>query len=206
MKKPQPIENLQTMSDVEVLNLSLAKPRVFEELVSRYQRLFLRKAKSILRNEEDAYDVVQDTFVRICVAARKFKAQEGASFSSWAYTILVNQCYSAYKKREKHAVISLDLEPELAEVIPDRAAIEEIENKFTREYVLRLISKLPVLMKRVVELHFLEGLSQRDVAKREGVSEGVIRSRVHRAKKEMQKMDLQFAYVAAANQSKPITR
>lgn len=192
------ISQLKAMSDAEVLSLSVSRPQVFEELVDRYQRLLLRKARSILRNEDDASDVVQDTFVRIYTSASKFKKQEGASFSSWAYTILTHQCYTYYRKKQKHAFVSLEMEPALADVIPDRAAIEAVEEKFTRDHIIGLIAKLPAIMRRVVELHFIRGVPQKEIAREEGVSLGVVRSRVFRAKKELQKLDLAFARVSTA--------
>jgi len=183
------------LSDSEILAISLKEPKYFEEIVDRYQRSFIRKAVSILRNEDDAYDVVQEVFVRIYMNAGKFKSHEGASFSSWAYTILINQCYSSYRKKHIREIISLDFVPELIEIIPDQAAIEELETKFTRDYLLVLVSKLPVLLRRVVESYFINGLSQKAIAQEEGVSNNVIRTRIHRAKKELQKMNLEFVYV-----------
>jgi RNA polymerase sigma-70 factor (ECF subfamily) len=88
----------------------------------------VRKAVSILRDEEDAHDAVQETFVRIYMASGRFVKKEGASFSSWAYAILVNQCYTAYKKKHKRDLISLEFVPELVEVLPDQAAIDELEH------------------------------------------------------------------------------
>ena len=180
----------KALSDAELLGLSREKPAVFEEIVSRYQRLFVRKALSILRNEDDAYDAVQDAFVRIYSAAKKFRHREGASFSSWAYTILVNQCYTSYKKKHKREIISLEFAPELVEIIPDQAGIDDLERKFTKDYLLSMISKLPVLLRKVVESHFINGLPQKAVAEQEGVSNAVIRTRIYRAKKELQKMNL----------------
>lgn len=191
----------KALSDAELLALSRTKPDAFETIVSRYQRLFLRKAVSILRDENDAYDVVQETFVRIYTAAHRFKAQEGASFSSWAYTILTNQCYTAYKKKHKRELVSLEFVPELVEVIPDQAGVEELERAFTKDYLLSLISKLPVLLRRTVEMHFIDGLPQKEVAEREGVSNAVVRSRIHRAKKELQKLNLSLAYEPIAHES-----
>lgn len=183
-------KDLKSMTDVQLLALSRREPGVFEELVDRYQRMFVRKAVSILRNEDDANDAVQETFIRIYTGAKKFKMQDGASFSSWAYTILVNQCYTTYKKRNKHDLISLDFTPELVEVIPDQAGIEDLERRFTKDHLLRLLSKLPAILRRVTELHFLEGMPQKQVAEQEGISNSVVRSRIHRAKKELTKMNL----------------
>lgn len=187
-------KDLKQMADAELLALSSEKPAVFEELVSRYQRAFIRKAYSILRDENDAHDAVQECFVRIYTAARQFKVQEGASFSSWAYKILVNQCYTSYRKRHKHDLISLEFVPEIIEVVPDQAGIEEIERKFTKDHLLSLISRLPVILRRVVELHFIDGRPQKEVAEMESVSNAVVRSRIYRAKRELVKMNLNVSY------------
>lgn len=187
-------KDLKTLSDGDLLKLSVAEPYAFEEIVMRYQRAFVRKAASILQSEDDACDAVQDAFVRIYTSAGKFKQQEGASFSSWAYKILVNQCYTSYKKKHKHQLVSLDFAPELIEVIPDQAGIDDLERRFTKDHLLSLISKLPMLLRRTVEAHFIEGLPQKTVAEQEGVSNAVVRSRIHRAKSELIKMNINITH------------
>lgn len=182
--------DLKTLGDADVLALSIERPVAFEELVARYQRAFVRKALSILRDEDDAYDAVQETFVRIYTSAKKFRPIEGASFASWAYTILTHQCYSAYKKKYKHELVSLDFVPELVEVIPDQAGIEELERAFTKDQLLSYLSRLPILLRRVIEQHFIDGKPQKEIAAEEGVSNSVIRTRIYRAKRELQKLEM----------------
>jgi len=194
------------LEDADLLKLSIDRPALFEELVGRYQRVFVRKAASILGNEDDAHDVVQETFVRIYVAAKRFKPQAGASFSSWAYTILVNQCYTAYRKNQRTSAVSLDFEPEFVESIPDQAGLAALENGLNADYLARMLSKLPVLLRRAVELHFLKGVPQKEIAVQEGVSHGVIRQRIHRAKKELREMDLKLAYVTPTSQLTPSSK
>lgn len=196
----------RAMPDAEVLTLSVSQPDAFEVLVDRYQRAFQRKATSILGSEDDARDAVQETFVRIYVAAKKFRPREGASFSSWGYTILINQCYTAYRKRQRALGVSFDDNPELAESIPDQAGLLELENRLTADYVMRMISKLPALLRRAVERHFIDGLPQKDIAVEEGVSAGVIRQRIHRAKQELRKLDLRFAYAAPTSENITISK
>ena len=189
-----------TLSDSDILIASLAKPDLFAELVERYQRAFVRKATSILGNEDDAYDAVQETFVRVYVSAKKFKKQPGASFSSWAYAILVNQCYTAYRKIHRHEAISFDFAPELVETTPDPYAERAVEQAFSADYVARIISKLPVILRRIVELYFVQGVPQKEIALQEGISNSVVRQRIYRAKKELRKIDArQFAYVPTAS-------
>lgn len=196
----------RAMGDVELLKASVSRPALFEEIVRRYERLFMRKAVSILRDHDAAADAVQETFVRVYTASNKFKKQEGASFSSWAYRILVNQCYTAHAKREKHQTVSFDAEPEFAEVIPDKAGLDAIEKRLTSDYVLSLVSKLPSFLARAVKLYFIEGVSQKEIARREGVSNEVVRQRIHRAKKELRKMNLEFAPAESAKKVSSINK
>jgi RNA polymerase sigma-70 factor (ECF subfamily) len=178
---------------VEVLKGSATRPALFEEIVRRYEKPFLRKAIAILRDREAAYDAVQETFVRIYMASHKYKKQEGASFSSWGYKILINQCYTAHKKRERFQAVSFDAEPEFAEVVPDKAGIDAMEQRVASDYVMSLLSRLPKFLARAVKLYFIEGVTQKEIARIEGVSNEVVRQRIYRAKKELRKLNLSFS-------------
>ena len=81
-----------------------------------------------------------------------------------------------------------DLDPEIQELVPSKAEIDSFEQKLDTDYVLSLISKLPVLLGRVLRLWSVEGKSQKDISKIEGISLGAVRARIHRAKKELKKI------------------
>ena len=83
---------LKEAKDEEILALSQIEPDIFELIIARYESAFIRKAKSILTNDEDAQDVVQEAFVKIYVAGKRFKVVEGASFSSWGYKMSDTLC------------------------------------------------------------------------------------------------------------------
>src|SRR3989338_4308050 len=89
-------EELSDLKDEEILFASLEKPALFRVLMVRYEQAFLRKAKSIVYQEEDAEDVVQDAFTKIYFNAGKFKKRPGIEFKSWAYKILVNTAINKY--------------------------------------------------------------------------------------------------------------
>ncbi len=186
-------EDPKALGDADLLEGSASRPALFEEIVRRYERLFMRKAIAILRDRDAAADAVQETFVRIYIASHKFEKQEGASFSSWGYKILVNQCYTAHTKRARHQAVSFDAEPEFSEAVPDKASLDAMEKRMTSDYVMSLISKLPAFLARAVKLYFIEGMAQKEIAKQEGVSNEVVRQRIYRAKRELRKMNLEFA-------------
>jgi len=186
-----PTEALSERRDEEILALSVTNPDLFSVLVNRYEEAFLRKANQIiLHDPETARDIVQEAFVKIYLNAAKFKIQEGASFKSWGYKILINTCFTKYKKLKNERVFLNDLDPEIQELVPSKADMDSFEQKLDTDYVLSLISKLPVILGRVLRLWSVEGKSQKDIAKMEGISLGAVRARIHRAKKEIKKMNL----------------
>ncbi len=178
------------LTDDELFIGSLKQPELFSEIVDRYQQLFIRKAKEILGNEEDAYDATQEAFVRIYSAARQYRKQEGASFKSWAYKILMNQCFTMYQKKKKEWERSSQADDDFMQHIPDQSEIDAYDHKLTKEYLMSLISRLPLVLARTVKLHFIEEIPQKDVAMMEGVSNEVIRVRIHKAKKELRNLHI----------------
>lgn len=180
----------ENLSDDAVLALSVKDPEAFREIVRRYERPFLRKAMSILRDGEDAQDAVQEAFVRIYSAAGRFARREGAVFSSWAFAVLVNQCYTAYRRKQRERSVSFDLHEELAESLADQGQLEEREHALAVEQAMSMISRLPDSFRRIVVSHFIHGVPQKLIAAAEGVSSNVIRTRIHRAKRLLRKMML----------------
>lgn len=184
-------QDLNSRSDEEILALSVLNPEAFSILVERYEEAFIRKASRIIFNDpETVRDIVQDTFVKIYLNAKKFQVQEGASFKSWGYKILINTCFTKYKKLKGERVFLSDLDPEIQELIPSKDEATREEQRLDTDYVLSLISKLPVILGRVLRLYSVEGKAQKEIAKLEGISLGAVRARIHRAKKEIKKMKL----------------
>jgi len=183
-------QKLAELSDEEVFLKALVNPDAFSIIFDRYQSAFLRKAKDILKSEEEAYDAVQEAFVRIYSAARQYRKMEGATFKSWAYKILINQCYTLYQKNKKRFEQGIDLTDGDMELLEDKVATDEHQNKLTKDYVMSLVSKLPVILARVVDLYFIQEVPQKEIANREGVSNEVIRARIHRAKKELRQIEI----------------
>ncbi|TSC54694.1 MAG: RNA polymerase sigma-70 factor, ECF subfamily [Parcubacteria group bacterium LiPW_30] len=183
---------IKELPDEEVLSRSIEKPDYFAEIVDRYQGALLRKANSMLRNEESAEDVVQETFVKIYANAGRFKEVPGATFKSWAYKILVNTCLTFLKKSKREREIFVALDPELAEVIADPMDLSFIDKKFSADHLMSLVSRLSETLRRTVMWHTVDDLSYQEIAEKEGVTEGVVRARMHRAKKELKKINESF--------------
>ncbi len=173
---------LEQYSDEELLKQSIEKPHLFEFLVLRYQAPFLRKAGVVLKNKEDAEDVVLETFTKIYRNAGRFEPVKGASFSSWGYKILLNSCFTLYQKRKKERGEEVGFTDEMAELVPDQNERSERERRELSDYISSVCIRLPRELARLLTGYFLDGKSQKELAEEEGVSVAAIKTRMHRAK------------------------
>ena len=177
----------QHYSDEDVLARSRSEPWLFGVLLDRYQNAFLRKAENVLKNREDAEDTVQETFTKIYLYAERFEKQDGASFKSWGYKILLNTAFTKYQKKKREREGTATLDPEFYEMLPD-TAMRQFERHELLEYVVSILARMPDALSGVLRSHLLDGMPQKDIAKREGVSVGTIKTRVHRAKKSFKEI------------------
>lgn len=175
----EPTDSSTTLSDESLLDLSLRSPQVFNILLLRYQDKLHRRALTILRSEEDAKDAVQEAFVSMYLHAGQFKMKSDATFSSWAYTIISNKCFTIYKKRKNNSTRFVNMSPELEGILSDRNELVAYENK---DLVNRTLDRLPKTFRTVVEKIY-QGHSYEEIALAENITESSVRSRLHRAKK-----------------------
>ena len=175
-------EDLAALPDAELLARAQREPDLFALPVRRYEAPLLRRARSILRSPEDAEEAVQDAFTKIYLYADRYKAQEGASFSSWAYTILNRVAYTKYMRLKQERGATAHLETEHYESLPDERA-SFLEDLSIRNEVLAALVTLPETASRLLRLQFIEGKTQDEIAKSERLSIPAVKTRVHRAKK-----------------------
>lgn len=173
---------LSTLTDSEVLARSQREPDLFALIVRRYEAALLRRARTILRSPEDAEEVVQDAFTKMYLYADKYHPQEGASFSSWAYTILNRVAYTKYRQKSIERGKRAELLPEHYESLPDARA-DFLEDLSIRNEVLAALAKLPEAAAKILRLQFIEGKTQEEIARAENLSIPAVKTRIHRAKK-----------------------
>ena len=178
-------EAAQELSDEEILARSQKEPWIFAVLLERYQDAFLRKAKSIVFNELDAEEIVQDAFTKKYMYAARFEVREGAQFSSWGYRSLMNTAFTRYQKLMKEGQRFVNIDPEFEQFIGERSEHSGFEER--RDGIDRVLERLPTHFAYVLRLHYLERWSHKDIADETGESVGTIKARIHRAKDSFRK-------------------
>lgn len=175
------------MTDEELLAASVTTPSLFALLVRKYEAPFLRKALSIVRDQFAAEDIVQEAFTKIYLNAKKFKKQEGAQFSSWAYRILINTGLTHYQRRKRRGELTAQLDDEIWQLIPDKD-LRQFEKMSFSDEVASVLSRMPAPLSRALSSFFIDGKTQEEIAKEEGLTVGAIKTRVHRAKAEFKRI------------------
>lgn len=173
------------LKDEEILKLSQEDPAYFSFLVDKYEDAFLRAARGITKNLEEAEDIVQETFVKIYKYAKNFEKREGIEFKSWAYRILINTGITHYQKLKKERGNTEYLDPVLYESPNPNLSVNKnlgLERDI-KEGVAKAIAKMPEHLARVLKMFYFEDKSYEDIAKEEGISMTALKMRMFRAKR-----------------------
>ncbi len=179
-------DNPRDLPDEEILIRSRVEPWLFTFLVERYEAPFFRKVRAIIRDQRDVEEVVQDAFVKIYVKADSYTPQPGATFSSWAYRILLNTAFTRYQKLRREGERFMATDPEFMEFIAVEESLQVVD--MDRDAIERVLARMPGCRAHVLRLHYLERWSHRDIGESLGENEGTIKARIHRAKATFRKL------------------
>lgn len=157
--------------------------RAFGELVSRYESKVYSLALRMVRNPEDAEDVLQDTFLR---AYRGIKSFQGAStFSTWIYRITANSALMRLRKKQLPTVSIEDQDERETPVnIVDwtPGPVEQLMTQELQHEMDEAIEALPAEFRQVFILRDIEEKSNAEVAEILDLSVAAVKSRLHRAR------------------------
>jgi RNA polymerase sigma-70 factor, ECF subfamily len=140
-------------------------------------------ARWLMKNQEDAEDMVQESYLR---AFRFFGSfHEGANCRSWFLRIVRNTCYTALGSRDmKDKQVPLDSEvDEIEDPAPPPPV--SLAKRATVEAVREAIAALPVDFREVVVLRELQGLSYKEISDVSGVPLGTVMSRLARGRRQL---------------------
>lgn len=176
-----------TTTDEDLVRRVLAgEPRLFEHLMRRNNRRIYRAARAILRDDREAEDVMQDTYVRAYEHLREFDGR--ARFSTWVTRIAVHEALARTRRNQRHE--SLDSLPEdqamsrTTQPTPEQSA----SDGEMRGVLERAIGALPDDFRTVFMLRAVEEMSGVETAECLGIPEDTVKTRFHRARNRLQEI------------------
>lgn len=152
----------------------------FDSIYNDYSRLVYWTAYGVMRSQSDAFDVMQDVFIKVYSNIDKLAAFPEPQLKSWLYRVCKNACIDEKRKRRKEVITDeFSTEAVVNEYeLPESA----FENEELRKRVRDAIDELPEIYRECVLLHYFSGMQYEDIANMTGVSTGTIKSRISRAK------------------------
>src|SRR6201984_3267383 len=164
----------------------------FEELVSRYEDKVFRLAYRFVRNESEAKEILQDTFLSIWRKLDTFKGD--AQFSSWVYRVAANAALMRLRSQRRHPEVSTEELPagfldqaQYGQILSPgenwaRRPDDELQSDELRRHIQAAVDKLPEIYKTVFLIRDVEGLSTEETAEALGISVPTVKTRLHRAR------------------------
>jgi RNA polymerase sigma-70 factor (ECF subfamily) len=153
-------------------------------LIRRYQNYVYRLCYLVMRNEQDAEDMTQETFIRACRALPRFEIRQGISFEAWLYRIAVNCCRSRMRRKWYQVLPWPDPAPQLT-VEPDEQPDRLVMRGERRDEILEAIDTLGDKHRLVVILRYYAGLSNEEISLALNLPSGTVRSRLHTARQRL---------------------
>ena len=170
-----------------------------KEIFEQYHKKVYRIAFGVVRQREEALDIVQEVFIKLFRSIKNFKGR--SHFYTYLYRMVMNTAIDHARKTGKQQLSSLDEEGSFepsdeAEKGPERILLQ----KELEERVKRAMDKLPVEQRAALIFRDMEGLSYQEMAEAMGCSIGTVMSRLHYGRKKMQ--ELLKDYVGLHGQSR----
>ena len=185
------IDEISSLTDVELVKLTLANQDNFVYLVDRYKGKLSSYVKRLTNiNDEDVEDVLQEVFIKVYLNLNYFN--KDLKFSSWIYRITHNQVISGHRKlkaRPEGYAVNLDdqLTKNLATEIDMKG---QVDNKILQKTINLVLNKINSKYRDVLVLKFLEEKSYQEISDILKKPLGTVASLMNKAKQEF-KLELE---------------
>jgi len=188
--QPLAMDNQFRYTDEELIaRFQEGDEQAYTELVNRYRDKLITFVYRFVNEFEKAEDLVQDTLVKLYT--HKHYYRNIAKFSTWIYTIAGNLAKTELRKRGTRNEIRIsqmgpeDRDYDLPSVAPDTDEVAQSE--FIEKKIQAAIQKLPLHFRTAIILRDIQGTSYEEISKIVGVPLGTVKSRINRARLQLQK-------------------
>jgi len=190
-----------TLAQVDVSELDLVKrcqagqAEAFDELVTRYQTRIFAMIYNMVHNEQDAWDLAQESFIKAWKSIKRFRGR--SSFYTWIYRIVMNVTIDWLRKKQvKGAGMEFDDALQLKEIDPASKTVpkadplphERMERREIRAKIDKAIAQLSPEHRAVILMKEIEEMQYHEIAETLDCSIGTVMSRLFYAHKKLQNL------------------
>jgi RNA polymerase sigma-70 factor, ECF subfamily len=191
----EPATPVDGPSDVDLVGrCQKGETAAFDELITRYRQRCFAMIHHMVRNEEDAWDLAQDGFVKAWKSLASFRGQ--SSFFTWLYRIMTNVSLDWLRRKHVRGDSEFDDTIGLRRIAPgaptapkaEPEPAERIAGAEIRARIDDAVAKLSPEHRMVITLREFDGLEYQEIADVMGTSIGTVMSRLFYARKKLQSM------------------
>ena len=190
-----------TLAQADVSELDLVKQcqagstEAFDQLVTRYRTRVFAMIYNMVHNEQDAWDLAQDSFVKAWKSIRSFRGR--SSFYTWIYRIVMNVTIDWLRKKQvKGAGAEFNDAIQLREIEPASRTVpkadplphERMERSEIRARIDNAIAQISPEHRAVILMKEIEEMQYHEIAEALGCSIGTVMSRLFYARKKLQNL------------------
>jgi RNA polymerase sigma-70 factor (ECF subfamily) len=182
--------DMTTLTDQELVKRSQrGDTMAYEELVSRHRDKVYARAFSMMRNEDDAFDLSQEAWIKGWQRLKQF--QGDSSFATWMTRITINLCLDLMRKQKRQRAESIELMDEESGGVERQMPVvttnptEGLERTELRKRIDQAMTQLSEAHRTVLILHEFEELEYKVIAKMMNCSLGTVMSRLFYARRRM---------------------
>jgi RNA polymerase sigma-70 factor (ECF subfamily) len=185
-------EKHMTMRDKEKILLQKIKAgdeNAYIQLVSPFRERLFRKAVSMVKDPDDAEDIVQEAMISGYRSISNFRAEAGVY--TWLYRIVVNKSKDHLSRKKRGREKPIDENNENTFVDERESYEKKLELSDEMRYLMEKVGQLEDIYKEVIELRYFEELSYSEIAHILKCNIGTVKSRLFKAKEFLKHMILQ---------------
>jgi RNA polymerase sigma-70 factor (ECF subfamily) len=189
--------NMLTMhTDEELVSFyATGKDEAFDVLLERYKDRLFSYIFYHVRNADVAEDIFQETFVKVIVTIRDGRYTESGKFYSWISRIAHNLVIDFFRREKGENTVSTDeTEVDLLNnaKLSDRCTQSAMDSEQTFVDLQHLIEKLPEEQREVVQMHYFQEMTFKEIAEEKGISINTALGRMRYGILNMRKMAQRF--------------
>jgi RNA polymerase sigma-70 factor (ECF subfamily) len=182
-------DGLTQLSDTELAaRAAQGNPLAFQQIMRRHNRLLFRTGRSILKDDDEAQDALQEAYLRAWRSLATFRAE--ARLSTWLVRIVANEALGRLRRRASAQVIAFDMAAETVSAQEGTSMHTEPAEQpeghamrgETRKLIEAGIDALPEVFRTVFVLRAVEDMSIEEVAAALDIPETTVRTRFFRAR------------------------
>jgi len=170
------MSDFEKLSDEEIVEKTRSLDQEFYAvLMKRYQGKLLRYAINLIKDEDKAADVVQESFIKAFINLKGFDVKK--KFSSWIYRIVHNEAMNIVKKHQREIKI-----PEGIDFKSEEYIEKNFEQKEIVARVKKCLRKMPLLYSEPLTLYYIDEKSYKDISYILRIPMGTVATRISQAK------------------------